>query len=54
MYPDFVMMAKSCGVPGRRVIKPADLRPAIQCAPSYAAVQALLKHLHAGALCACS
>jgi acetolactate synthase I/II/III large subunit len=30
IYPDFVMMAQSCGVPGERVFKPEELRPAIQ------------------------
>ena len=30
VYPDFVMMAKSCGVPGRRVVRPADLREAVR------------------------
>nr|AFK80029.1 acetohydroxyacid synthase [Lobosphaera incisa] len=30
IFPDFVMMAKSCGVPGRRVIKPEELRGAIR------------------------
>ncbi|KAK9835817.1 hypothetical protein WJX74_008609 [Apatococcus lobatus] len=30
IYPDFVMMAKSCGVPGSRIFKPEDLRAAIR------------------------
>ncbi|BDA51064.1 Acetolactate synthase 1, chloroplastic [Coccomyxa sp. Obi] len=30
IYPDFVMMAASFGIPGKRVVKPEDLRPAIQ------------------------
>ena len=35
VYPDFVMMAKSCGVPGRRVVRPADLRAAVRCAAPH-------------------
>jgi acetolactate synthase-1/2/3 large subunit len=30
IYPDFVMMAQSFGVPAKRVMKPEELRPAIQ------------------------
>lgn len=30
IYPDFVMMAKAFGVPGKRVTKPEELRPAIK------------------------
>jgi acetolactate synthase I/II/III large subunit len=30
IFPDFVKMADSCGVPGERVFKPEELRPAIQ------------------------
>jgi acetolactate synthase-1/2/3 large subunit len=30
LYPDFVAIAKGFGVPGRRVVKRADLRPAIK------------------------
>ena len=30
IYPDFVMMANSFGVPARRVTKPEELRPAIR------------------------
>ena len=30
IYPDFVMMAKSFGVPSKRIMRPAELKPAIQ------------------------
>lgn len=30
IYPDFVMMAKSCGVPGSRIFRPEELRAAIR------------------------
>jgi thiamine pyrophosphate-dependent acetolactate synthase large subunit-like protein len=30
IYPDFVMMANSFGVPAKRVTKPEELRPAIR------------------------
>ncbi len=30
IYPDFVMMAQSFGVPAKRVTKPEELRPAIK------------------------
>ena len=32
IYPDFVMMAKSFGLPGKRVFTPEELRPAIRSA----------------------
>lgn len=30
IYPDFVMMAQSFGVPGKRILRPEELRPAIK------------------------
>lgn len=32
IYPDFVMMAKSFGVASKRIMRPAELKPAIRCA----------------------
>ncbi len=34
IFPDFVMMAASFGIPAKRVTKPADLRAAIRCEAS--------------------
>lgn len=33
IYPDLPLMAKSCGVPARRVIKKEDLREAVRYSP---------------------
>ena len=35
IYPDFVMMAKSCGVPGSRIFRPEELRAAIRYQTSH-------------------
>lgn len=32
IYPDFVMMAKSFGVPSKRIMRPSELQPAIRSA----------------------
>ena len=30
IFPDFVLMAAAFGIPAKRVVKPEELRPAIQ------------------------
>ena len=43
IFPDFVMMAAAFGVPAKRVVRPEDLRSAIQCARCAAVLK--LQHL---------
>ena len=33
IFPDFVLMAAAFGIPAKRVVRPEELRPAIQCGP---------------------